>query len=376
MKIALIHMRHAHTGGTELFLNVISRYLAEKGEEVTIICRTHVEPSHPNIKFVKLGGFSVGKSHRIWKFAKDVEKHLATHDYDFVYGLGKTWSHDMLRIGGGTRMHLVDTMRSGKPNLKDRVAIAIERKSMAVGAYRHIVANSYKSAEEIQQAYGVPNDKISVIHNFVDTKRFSAEPIKEKVAALKQQLQLDEDKPTFLFLGSGYKRKGLNQALEAFAKLDFPATLLVVGRENHPETYQNYAKELGIAEQCRFLGTHTEPELFFSLADCYLLPTHYEPFGFTVIEALACGTPVITTEQCGAKEVLEPHVSTVISAATEVEELASAMHHWAQYKGDEQLAYQCRELALTLDVDVVMEKNYQQILSVYAEKMSQRQQGQ
>ncbi|GHX99867.1 group 1 glycosyl transferase [Vibrio cholerae] len=371
MKIALVHMRHSNTGGTELFLNCLSRYLAEQGEDVTIICRTHVAPSHPSIKFVCLNGVSIGKAHRIWKFAKDVEKHLQNNHYDFVYGLGKTWSHDMLRIGGGTRRHLVDSMKHGKANLKDRVAIAIEKRSMAPGAYRHIVANSHKSSTEIQQAYGVPAESISVIHNFVDTTRFSRERVKDQAQQLSVALKLDHSKPVFLFLGSGYKRKGLREALHAFALLNFSATLLIVGRENHEEDYKRLAHELGIAENCRFLGTQTQPELYFSIADCYLLPTHYEPFGFTVIEALACGIPVITTENCGAKEVLQPEVSRVISAEVRPEELADAMRYWAQFKGDLTLMNLCRQSALELDVERIMAQNYQQIISVYQSKLTQ-----
>ena len=365
MKIALIHMRHAKTGGTELFLNCLSHYLAEKGEDVTIICRTHVEPTHPAIKFVKLDGFAIGKSHRIWKFAKDVEKHVAQSDYDFVYSLGKTWSHDMLRIGGGTHVHFVESMKQGKLSFKDKVAIAIERKAMAKGAYKHVVANSYKSAEEIQQAYGVPEDKISVIHNFVDTTRFDRERVSPQVNEWKEKLQLDDKTPVFLFLGTGYKRKGLKRALYAFSKLDFTAKLIIVGRENHEDDYKKYAQGLGIYDSCHFLGSQNQPEHFFPLADCYVLPTHYEPFGFTAIEALSCGVPVITTENCGAKEVLKLEVSTVVGAAVDADEIAQAMTHWAQYKGDLTLRKQCRELALTLDVEAIMEKNYQQILSAH-----------
>lgn len=368
MKIALIHMRHAKSGGTELFLNHLSRYLAEQGEDVTIICRSHVEPSHPAIKFVELRPFGLGKAHRMWQFAKAVDKHVNASDYDFVYGLGKTWTHDMLRIGGGTHFHFLKASGRQKLRWKDKVSLKIEQKAMAPDAYRHIVANSYKSAAEISEAYQVPRDKISVIHNFVDTKRFDAERYHGQVSQLKQQLGLDFSLPTFLFLGTGYERKGLKSALEALARLNFPANLLIAGRENSEGEYKQYAKALGVEAQCAFLGAQSQPELYFSLADCYLLPAHYEPFGFTVIEALACGTPVITTEQCGAKEVLQPHVSTVISAATQFDELAAAMQHWANYKDDEHIQRQCRELALTLDVDAVMEKNYQQILSVYNNK--------
>lgn len=351
--------------GQSCFFNQLSRYLAEKGEEVTIICRTHVAATHPKIKFVKLDGFSLGKAHRIWKFAKDVEKHLSKHQYDFVYGLGKTWSHDMLRIGGGTHIHFIESMKKGKLTFKDKVAIAIERKAMAVGAYQHVVANSFKSAAEIQEAYGVPDDKISVIHNFVDTHRFSRERYKIVAAEIVQSLGVDQTKPVFLFLGSGYKRKGLKEALAAFSMLDFPATLLIVGRENHEDEYKEYARSLGIADSCYFLGTQTKPEHYFSIADCYILPTHYEPFGFTAIEALSCGIPVITTENCGAKEVLTNQVSTVVGADVNPKELASAMTYWAAKVNDVELSKQCRELALELDISAVMEKNYQQILSVY-----------
>ncbi|MFS1935775.1 glycosyltransferase family 4 protein [Vibrio splendidus] len=368
MKIALIHMRHANTGGTELFLNYLSRYLAEQGDEVYIICRTHVEPSHPNIKFVKLAGLAIGKSHRIWKFAKDVENHLNLHHYDFVYGLGKTWSHDMLRIGGGTRMHLVDTIRDGKPNLKDKVAIEIEQRSMKDGAYRHIVANSYKSAHEIQQAYKVQPEKISVIHNFVDTKRFDRERVSVDAEAFRNRLSIDWSKPIFLFLGTGYRRKGLSETLRAFSQLSIEANLLIVGRESNEEDYKQQAQSLGIAEKCHFLGSQTRPELFFSLVDCYVFPTHYEPFGFTAIEALSCGCPVITTEDCGAKEVMQPTVSTVIESGKNINALTEAMHYWAAKRGDLNLKKACRDLALTLDVEVMMEKNYQMILSIYKEK--------
>ncbi|KHD23456.1 group 1 glycosyl transferase [Vibrio caribbeanicus] len=365
MKIALVHMRHAETGGTELFLNQLSRYLAEKGEEVTIICRTHVAPSHPNIKFVKLNSFTIGKAHRIWKFAKDVEKHITQNQYDFVYGLGKTWTHDMLRIGGGTHVHFVESMKKGKLKLKDRAAIAIERKAMAKGAYKHVVANSHKSAQEIHEAYQVPKEKISVIHNFVDTTRFDKERVIERSKQLEKEIGLERSKPVYLFLGSGYERKGLKKAIKALSMLEFKATLLIVGRENHEADYKSYAEELGVLAQCKFLGVQSEAELFFAMADCYVLPTLYEPFGFTAIEALSCGIPVITTENCGAKEVLRPEVSTVVSSEVNPSDIAQAMKHWVNVEDKVELTRQCRSLALTLDVEAVMEQNYQQILDVY-----------
>ncbi|KOO02899.1 group 1 glycosyl transferase [Vibrio nereis] len=368
MKIALVHLRHAYSGGVELYLNQMARYLAEKGEDVTIICRSHdAEPPHPTVKFVKLRGFSIGKTHRLWKFAKAVEKHVQQSDYDLVYGLAHAWTHDVLRIGAGTSLHMSRSLNRSM-RFKDRINHIIESRAMAPGAYYHVISNSHKSALEIQEAHNVPSDKITVIHNFVDTKRFDAERIQQDAAQLKQKLGVDDGKPVFLFLGTGYERKGLKQALTAYSKLPFEAHLLVVGRETHEAEYVTFAKELGISERCQFLGSDSRPELYFTLADCYILPTLYEPFGFTVIEALACGTPAITTDNCGAKEVLNPQVATVISAEVNPDELLSAMIKWADKKRTTDVSITCRELALTMDVEVVLEKNYQQLLKVYEMK--------
>lgn len=368
MKIALVHLRHAYSGGVELYLNQMARYLAEKGEEVTIICRSHADtPPHPNVKFVKLSGFSIGKTHRLWKFAKAVENHVKHADYDLVYGLAHAWTHDVLRIGAGTSLHMSRSLNRSM-RFKDRINHIIESRAMAPGAYYHVISNSYKSAQEIEEAHNVPADKITVIHNFVDTNRFDAQRVQAEAEQIKSKLGVDDGKPVFLFLGTGYERKGLKQALIAYSKLPFDAHLLVVGRETHEAEYVKFAKEIGVSDRCQFLGANSQPELYFTLADCYLLPTLYEPFGFTVIEALACGTPAITTENCGAKEVLNEQVATVIGAEVDPDELVSAMITWADKKHSSDVSKTCRELALTMDVEVVMEKNYQQLLKVYEMK--------
>lgn len=372
VKIALVHMRHAASGGTERFLNELSRYLAERGEDVTIICRSHVAPTHPAIRFVRLRPFSIGKTQRMWRFAQAVERHVKAADYDLVYGLGKTWTHDLLRIGGGTVHHHLASMPKRLWRRKNKVAARIEARAMAPGAYYHVVSNSRQSDGEIAEAYNVPAVQRSVIHNFVDTHRFDRERLGEDDRALARELGLDEQVPIFLFLGTGYRRKGLEPTLEAFARLDGEAILLVVGRDSRQAEYQEQARRLGIAEKCHFLGEQTSPERYFSLADCYVLPAHYEPFGFTVLEALACGTPVITTENCGAKEVVTPEVATVIDRADDLEALTEAMAYWARRKGDAVLQNRCRELALTLDVEEIMAQNYQCILDVYQKKQAAR----
>ncbi|CAM3030909.1 glycosyltransferase family 4 protein [Vibrio mytili] len=368
MKIALIHMRHAKVGGTELFLNQLSKYLCEQGEEVTVICRSHEEPSHPNIKFVQLKPWSLGKAHRAYRFAKAVEKHVAESDYDIVYALGKTWTHDLIRVGGGTRKHIVKLRKDQRPTPRDRVSMYIEQKALTSENNLFVVSNSHKSSTEIMEDYGVDANKIATIHNAVDLNRFSRERCAEQVAQLKQKLQLNDQHPIFLFLGSGYNRKGLEPTLRAFSLLKQQASLVIVGNEQHPQPYKDLAKSLGIEDKCHFLGKQGNPEVFFSMASCYVFPTKYEPFGFTAIEALSSGCPVITTVDCGAKEVMNDSVSTILEKDYTVEKLAEAMTYWAEEAKSDEFRNACRQSVAPLDVNNIMEMNYQLIKKAWQKK--------
>jgi UDP-glucose:(heptosyl)LPS alpha-1,3-glucosyltransferase len=147
--------------------------------------------------------------------------------------------------------------------------------------------------------------------------------------------------------------------------------LLIVGRDSREQEYKDFAEKLGVAERCIFFGESKQPELFFTMADCYVLPTHYEPFGFTAIEALSCGIPVITTENCGAKEVLDSQVSTVIGGQVDPLELSQAMSKWRPHFNSDLLRGKCRAVAMKQDSKVVLEANYQKLMELYELKCAQ-----
>jgi UDP-glucose:(heptosyl)LPS alpha-1,3-glucosyltransferase len=108
--IALVHMRHARTGGTERYLHALAAHLAECGHAVTVVCRHHEEAPHLAVRFVVLRPLAVGSVHRMYTFARAVEHHVRHADYDVVFGLGKTWSQDVIRLGGGCYQTYLDQM--------------------------------------------------------------------------------------------------------------------------------------------------------------------------------------------------------------------------------------------------------------------------
>ena len=125
-------------------------------------------------------------------------------------------------------------------------------------------------------------------------------------AALRQRLGAPENGAVILFVGSGFERKGLTYLLQAFGSLrDKTSQLWVVGK-GHIAVYRRAAERLGVADRVRFWGPVTETAPFYQAATVLALPTLYDPCSNVVLEALACGTPAVTTAANGAAEFITP----------------------------------------------------------------------
>jgi UDP-glucose:(heptosyl)LPS alpha-1,3-glucosyltransferase len=340
MRIALTHMRCARVGGTETFLNQLAVHLIETGHEVTIVCRSHEGPPHAGVRMVQLRRRVLLASRRILAFAQDVERHLKDHSYDLVVGLGRTWSQDVIRLGGGchatylehahAHVHVGAKRWLDRLGSKHRTILDIEARALTPGAYRRIVVNSQFVKDDLVRRYDVDQEAIRLIRNAVDLERFHPRH-KTEGTALRKELGLDGPGPVLLFLGSGFGRKGLDKVLESFAQLlgRLPtARLLVVGRDSHMKRWRRMAQRLGIADSVLFAGARGDAPICFGAADVYVLPSRYDSFAFTVIEALASGVPVVVSDMIGAAEVVTPEAGTVVPHDASVEQLTEALAAW------------------------------------------------
>ena len=341
MRIALVHMRHAHTGGTERYLNDLAAYLADRGHDVCIVCRRHEAAPHPRVRFEVLRGPAVGKAWRLVTFARAVERHVARASYDLVFGLGKTWTHDVVRLGGGLHGTFLESTRvapagmrgeSLQRALRNRVALSIEKRALAPGAYRCVVTNSDMVRRDVQRVYGVPPERMVTIHNGVDLERFHPRLRASVGAALRAELGLSANL-VVLFLGTGYARKGLDLVLDAFpavARARPDARLVVAGFDSAPRKFEALARARGVADRVRWLGGRSDPEACYAAADLYVLPTRYDPFANSTLEALASGLPVITSATNGGSELLRSREDgSVVDVLGGPAALEAELLHWA-----------------------------------------------
>ena len=354
-------MRHARSGGTERYLDQLAAFLAGAGHEVTILCRRHVEAPHPLVRFEVLRPIAVGGAWRMWSFALAVEEFVSARrgDFDLVVGLGKTWSHDVMRLGGGVQRTYLElahrATREGPEkliarfDLKQRFACAIEERALRPGAARKWICNSAMVRRDVLARFALPEADVVVVHNGVDPERFHPRLRASEGAELRRALGLLPDELVVLFLGTGYGRKGLRRALEGFAlaqRAGARARLLVVGYDSALERYRSLAGELGVAERCLFLGGRGDAPACFAASDLYVLPTLYDPFANSTLEALASGLPVLTSDTNGAAELLTPGREGEVSAQGETDaQFAERLARWLDRERVEAARPHARALA-------------------------------
>ena len=181
-----------------------------------------------------------------------------------------------------------------------------------------VVAVSRYMEGEVLATYDVPPDHVTVIHNGVDLERFSPEVRAEKRDEMRARWEVPPSSTCLLFMGHNFRLKGLWALLEVVAELrrrGRDVHLLVAGKGTGG-LQRRKARRLiarhGLEERVRLLGRVFPPTDAFAAADVFFHLSWHDSFGFVVLEAMACGLPVITTPHAGAHEVVEDGVSGLL----------------------------------------------------------------
>lgn len=169
----------------------------------------------------------------------------------------------------------------------------------------YLITDSEHTKKDLMELLHIPEEKIAVIHLGVDVEVFFSENAKGKKN--KQNMQRQEN--IILYVGSETKRKNLSTLFKAVAEIkkQLPNIQLVkIGvpedKKEH-EKLQSLAKKLQITENIMWKGYVENLVVEYRKATVFVLPSLYEGFGFPIIEAMACGCPVICSNKTSLPEL-------------------------------------------------------------------------
>lgn len=216
-----------------------------------------------------------------------------------------------------------------------------------------ILADSINTKRDLTTILNIPADKIVVVYPGIDTSKFYNIPKKKFTVK------------TILYQGGLVKRKGVYETLYAFDKLltiRRDVRLLIGGGGEEEINLIKEVNRLKIGDYVTFLGFIDENKMVdtYNMADLFVYPSKYEGFGYTPLEAMACGVPVITSNSSSIPEVVGD--AAVIVNPNDINELCLKMN---MILDDFKLQIRMRDKGIIQARKFNKERTAKEILEIY-----------
>jgi UDP-glucose:(heptosyl)LPS alpha-1,3-glucosyltransferase len=205
-----------------------------------------------------------------------------------------------------------------------RYRLAMEQRMFASTRLRAVICNSQMVKDDIRARFNVPDERLHVIYNAVDTLAFSPE-VRAHRGRVRAQHRIAERTLVYLQVGSGFERKGVATAIDALALTPEPSHLVVVGSDKDITRYAKRARALGLSDRVTLTGPQADPRPYYGTADAFVLPSLYDPCPNAALEAMACALPVVTSTRSGAAEIALAHDAGLVCPPADAAALAAHM---------------------------------------------------
>lgn len=355
----LARLGGSHHGGQNVFVKELSRYLGALGLSVDVYSRWENTEQPKEEKYsrgTRVIRIPVGPSESIQKekivaLLGELASWIPT--YQIQNGLTYKLVHSHYYFSGAVGIHLkntwgiplVHTFHSlgavkgealGEKDKSPRVRFEIERK-ICHSADR-IIATSPQEKTDLVDYYQTDPTKISIIPAGVNLDLFQPLPQEES----RTEIAFSADEFLITYVGRLEERKGIETLLKAIYLADDPEIqAVVVGgpptdkpflswKELSEDPFRKYSAlidEYGIEKQVTFTGGKPQEQLskYYSAGDVTVVPSYYEPFGMTAIEAMACGSSVIASRVGGLKTTVKENIVGALFEPRNASQLAEKL---------------------------------------------------
>ncbi len=349
-----------NSGGLGVACFQLCKSLSEKGADIEFILPytaqhdidfMHINAAHPqDVEQVLRAGIAYDSFKYVKKtgeiedidifgqsaiYEKAVERIVELAEFDVIH------AHDWLTCRAALRakeltgkpliihIHSIESDRAGSNHGGNPIVREIEELAMLLAD--RIIAVSMHTKQAIIREYGIPEDKIEVVHNSFDAS--SLVPADGENAYLYLKKMKQAGYKVAASIGRLTIQKGLPNLLRAFQAVvarDPKTLLLIVGSGEQKYELMGLAAELGISTNVLFTDfqrgkTYRDA---YAIADLFVMPSVSEPFGLTPLEAIGYGTPALISKQSGVSEVIKNCLKVDYWDITEMANLIStALEH-------------------------------------------------
>ncbi|WP_010582207.1 glycosyltransferase family 4 protein [Schlesneria paludicola] len=379
--------------GAERYCVNLFRGLQALGHRVTVIGESIDDELRAEVEFLPVAVNKLTSWTKNRSFAENCEKLIRSQSFDIVHGLSRVAGLDTYRLTDPMQTHWVKVWYRNpvsrwlqQLNPRHRAIFELERRLYRPTGVRRVIVQSKLDARLLTEYFGVDESRIRRIVNGVDTRTFHPGVRNDRAevrAEIFRQLgsgthassmavgRADDETPLLIFASMDFRRKGLDSLLLAMSRMKNREVCLLVLGAGDISGYQRRANAVGLAGRIHFAGRQSAIQRYYGAGDLFVLPTIYEPFPNVNLEAMACGTPVITTATAGGADIIESGCNGyVIPDAWAVDQLADQIdRHFSLSRPDRQvMSDHCWQTASKLRV----EDNARQVAEVFEEVLREK----
>jgi glycosyltransferase involved in cell wall biosynthesis len=293
-------------GGAERVVSNLSKAVPEDHNKIIIIYHEKDNPYEHDGTVINLG--IEGSDNLFFKTINTIKRLKKIKDIKKNYSISKTYSF----LDNPNLLNVL-SMKKDEAFVSIRNQQSLEFKGLKKIIHKFVVNKLYTKAkfivaisngvkQDLIDNFNVDEKKIKVIHNPVDVAMVDRLKTKDSITK--------GTNPTIVTAGRLENQKGQWHLIRAFKKVvDFfpDATLQILGEGSLKKSLETLAEELGIRENIQFVGFQSNPYKYIYKADVFVLTSLYEGFGNVILEAMACGVPVISTDcKSGPREIIAP----------------------------------------------------------------------
>ena len=301
MKFAIFLQHYFPYGGLQRDALRLCESAIDLGDSPTLVVSTWSGPKPKRVPIMELHSGGISNHQKAARFAKDCQSLIQSKKFDSSISFSRVPGSAFQFCGDPC---LAEKIHRDKPRIahflpRYRFILGNESAVFGPSSQTHLFFLAQSEIPAFQKHYSIPPERITLLPPWLKKPEVFAESPQAIKSQFLQEQNLPSDADLLLFVGSDFKRKGLDRAIAALATIKNTPYHLIVCGLSEASDFQKQAQQLGCSERVHFLGPRDDIPRLMTAASMLIHPARQETAGMVLLEALTHGLPVLCTENCG-----------------------------------------------------------------------------